>query len=208
MKSRQLALALAISIGFTLSACTSPAANDAASSTASPSATASSAPVIPDEESPAPSPSPTGLRYGVGDTIAHGSIQMTLVESSEAATLPNSDWKGNTEVQPEADGKFVIVKTHIKNIGSESMDLTCGYPIAIKGFTVDERTYDPVEDLYKIPGNPECNDKVQPGFERDMTYAFMIPANSTLAAIYFTEGYNYNDNDPSVFQLTDDWTVR
>jgi hypothetical protein len=26
-----------------------------------------------------------------------------------------------------------------------------------------DRTFDPIQDLYKLRGNPECNDQLQPG---------------------------------------------
>lgn len=65
--------------------------------------------------------------------------------------------------------------------------MTCSFPIDIKVFNGSSQVYSPIESLYKIKDNPECNAQLQPGFESPMTWAFLVPAKSTIAGAAFSE---------------------
>ncbi|MFB9784682.1 hypothetical protein [Rhodococcus baikonurensis] len=75
------------------------------------------------------------------------------------------------------------------------MDLTCSFPIQNKLITADKRQYDPIDALYKIQGNRECNDGLQPGFDSHMVYVYEIPTAAVPAQFEFAdmETQTYND---------------
>jgi hypothetical protein len=58
---------------------------------------------------------------------------------------------------------YVMVKTHVVNTAKTSMDLTCSLPIRTVLIDDQNRNFDPIHGLYKINGNPECNEALQPG---------------------------------------------
>jgi hypothetical protein len=92
-----------------------------------------------------------------------------------------------TRTKPDAGGKFIVVETHVVNNAKVSMDLTCSLPISTKLVDAQDRSFDPIPDLYKLKGNPECNDQLQPGFEADMTYVYLVPATATITGWGFKD---------------------
>jgi hypothetical protein len=104
---------------------------------------------------------------------------MLTVTSAEAAdSIPvnaTSTRQGSGfdryEPMPAGPGaKFVIIKAHIFNNAKKSLDLTCSLPIRTVLIDDMQRNFDPIGDLYKVQGNPECNSQVRPGLESDMTW--------------------------------------
>lgn len=54
-------------------------------------------------------------------------------------------------------------------------DLTCGAAIQAILFDPEERQFASVDELYRVPGNPECNASTQPGQTVPMTWRYEVP---------------------------------
>jgi hypothetical protein len=48
-----------------------------------------------------------------------------------------------------------------------------------------DRRFDPINELYKFKGNLECNKQLQPGFEEDMAYVYLVPADAKIFHVGF-----------------------
>ena len=78
-------------------------------------------------------------------------------------------------------------QTHVVNNAKTSLDLTCSLPVNTKLVDDQERQFDPIDDLYKLKGNPECNDQLQPGFESDMTWLYRVPSTANVVGWAFQD---------------------
>jgi len=128
----------------------------------------------------------TSQTFKVGDQATNGGAFVTVknVVSSSQIEVNNSNYRAGSgleayTMEPAGPGaKFIIVSAHVINNAKKSMDLTCGYPIASDVVDDQGRHFDPIQSLYKIRNNPECNKKLQPGFDSDMTWAYIAPTSS------------------------------
>jgi hypothetical protein len=84
----------------------------------------------------------------------------------------------------------VAIETHIINDGQSSLDLTCSWPIDAKLLDDRDRNFDPIDELYKFKGNPECNKQLQPDFEDAMTYVNLVPADAKIVTWVFRDVTN------------------
>ena len=100
---------------------------------------------------------------------------------------PGSGYEKYTETPAGDDAKFVVVQTHVVNNAKTSLDLTCSFPVSTKLVDDQERQFDPIDDLYKLEGNPECNDQLQPGFESDMTWVYRVPSTANVVGWAFQD---------------------
>jgi hypothetical protein len=131
----------------------------------------------------------------VGQQVSNGGITLTVTSAESAPSIrlnesnfrPGSGYETYTDTPAGPGAKYVIIKTHIVNNAKTSLDLTCGYPI--KTVLVDEqqRNFDPIQDLYKVEGNPECNSQLQPGFDSDMTYPYRVPESTHVRGWAFVD---------------------
>jgi len=154
------------------------------------------------EEGPA-SDAPTDGVYSEGEQAKNFGAEVTVKKAYVAKTVPlnksnyraGSGYETYTDQKPDAGGKFLVVETSVKNIDKKSMDLTCGYPLAIKAGDTENRAYDTIDSLHEYKGNPECNADLQPGFKNNMTYVFMAPRDAELTGVVFqdTNTEDYND---------------
>lgn len=162
--------------------------------------------------SAASNPSPTtsaAPKYGIGDTLVNGGVTLTLNEAFDAPSITvngtsyrrGSGYETYTERLPIEGGKFFVAKTKIENTGNKSVDLTCGYPIAIKAVSNKDQEFDQADDLYEVKDNPLCNDKLQPGFSTNMTYAFLVPADAHIIGLYFYDTSGSERGDPAIFTV-------
>lgn len=110
-----------------------------------------------------------------------------FIELNESHYRPGSGYETYTKTKPDAGGKFIVVDTHIVNDGRTSMDLTCSLPISTVLIDSRNRDFDAIQDLYKLKGNPECNDQLQPGFEADMTYVYLVPVDAAITGWGFPD---------------------
>lgn len=121
---------------------------------------------------------------GIGQPVTNGGIKLTINAVSISPVVPRG--RGGDQ-PPRAGAKIVRVDTTVDNVGTESIDLTCSYPIANKLWDAQKRQFDSVDKLYDIPGNPECNDSIQPGFSSPMTYMYEVPQDAVIEFFGFAD---------------------
>jgi hypothetical protein len=131
----------------------------------------------------------------IGRTFQHLGIAITLidVDCSFSVRLNNSGYRPDSryceyeEVDAGDNAKFVTLYTRVLNDAQRSIDLTCSHPIY--NHLIDERgrKFDSVGKLYRIRGNPECNDKLQPGFATDMTWIYRVPIDANILEFEFED---------------------
>lgn len=118
-------------------------------------------------------------------------------ESDFLSLYPDSVKPGSAPEEkldaPEG-GRFVTVTTTVENTGLVSWDLTCGFAIQAHIFSEKSQRYDPIRDLDRIPGNPRCNDDVNPGFSDTMIWSFPVPNDVEITHFGFADPEtNYDD---------------
>lgn len=183
-----------LTAGISLTGCApsgSSAATSSAASTTSSSATATKAAVKP-------APTPSTKIYKLNEPANHDGLVIQVTEARMSPTLltntsqyrPDSDLATFEEVPAKSGASYMVLTTQVTNNTKKGLDLTCGGPVQIKVFNDKEQEYSPVDDLYQIKGNPECNAQLDPGFSAPMTWAFLVPSNSEVIAAGF---YNIND---------------
>ncbi|MGW5852635.1 hypothetical protein ACWFQ8_32730 [Streptomyces sp. NPDC055254] len=146
-------------------------------------------PGTPDGDVPsvAPSPSPSAAGSAVGTEARSGGAYVTVTKVTRADSIKQTD-QGETATVKAGDGAvFIVLDTVVRNETKASMDLTCGYPVANSLIDDQGRRYDAIKDLYKLPGNPECNDQLQPGFKNGMQYVYRVPAGARILSWKFQE---------------------
>lgn len=152
--------------------------------------------VVLSTPSPSPSPSLSATPAAqIGQQATNGGATVTVKSVRTAATVslnksnyrPGSGYEKYTDVPAGGAAKYVIVETSVLNTGKASMDLTCSYAIAAKLVDDKGRQFDPIEDLYTIKGNPECNKQLQPGFASDMTWVYRVPSDASIVEWQFED---------------------
>lgn len=182
-----------------------PAANVATSATSTPAAATTS------EPQPTPTPTPSLKIYKLNESADHEGLVIRVTAAKVSHTLlmntsqyrPDTDMAKFEEVPAKAGASYFVLTTQVTNNTKKGLDLTCGGPVQISIYNDKEQEYSPVDDLYQIKGNPECNSSLDPGFSAPMTWAFLIPAGSKMIAAGF---YNINDfaavnRDPTFIAL-------
>lgn len=168
-----------------LSGCSSQPVDAPAASASTDSCRGSACSLTNETPSATPSAAPSAA---VGQAAANGGITLTVKEAhgvdsiqmNESNFRPGSGYEKYTKTTPRDGGRFVMVSTHVVNNGKVSLDLTCSLPVQTKLVDVQQRNFDAIDDLYKLKGNPECNDQLQPGFETDMTWVYLVPKTATV----------------------------
>lgn len=188
---------LLLAAGLTLTACT-PSGPSAAVS-AEP-VNSSSVAEATESTSPTPTPTPSLKIYKLNEPANHDGLVIQVEQAKISGTLlmntsqyrPETDMATFEEVPAKAGASYMILTTRVTNNTKKGLDLTCGGPVQITVYNDQEQEYTPVEDLYQIKGNPECNSQLGPGFSAPMTWAFLVPTGSKMIAAGF---YNINDFD-------------
>jgi hypothetical protein len=145
-----------------------------------------------------PSSAPAPPLAQVGQTVSNGGITLTVtatrtvesIDMNQSNFRPGSGYETYTKTEPEQGGSFVVIETRIVNDGQSSLDLTCSWPIDAKLVDDRDRNFDPIDELYKLKGNPECNKQLQPGFEDDMSYVYLVPADAKIVTWGFRDVIN------------------
>ena len=125
-------------------------------------------------------------------------VTVNAAYETDELELNPSGWKAGTrptETTTARDGgKFVVIQTEVTNEGQKDMDLTCGFAIQAELQTDPTASYKPIDSLYLVPGNPECNDQLGAGFDTSMTWVFEIPKNRKVTTFGFADPQlAYND---------------
>lgn len=121
--------------------------------------------------------------YKVGQEAWNRGAAVTIKKVRESATITLN---GATK-QAGADGKYVTLETVVLNDSKASMDLTCSLPIISALIDDQDRRFDTIDDLYDIPGNPECNEALQPGFRDKMKFVYLVPRDAKVVLWEFRE---------------------
>lgn len=122
------------------------------------------------------------------DSVTESDHLMLNAEGVKPGYLPEE------RQNPSDGGKFITVNTIVTNTSRGSMDLTCGFGVQAHLFNKDGQRYEPVQDLYRIPENPECNDSLNPGFSIEMSWPFEVPEDMKATEFGFANPEtNYDD---------------
>ncbi|HHT33176.1 MAG TPA: DUF4352 domain-containing protein [Corynebacterium sp.] len=91
------------------------------------------------------------------------------------------------QVDARPGGTFATVRTTVVNTGDRARDLVCGYDVRVQ--LVDDlgRRHERVDALHDIPGNPVCDDMMNPGFSTSMTWIFEVPEGVVPASLAFAD---------------------
>lgn len=92
-----------------------------------------------------------------------------------------------SDVPADPGAKYITLQTRVFNDGKHSIDLTCGCPVLTHVIDKRARKFDSIDKLYQIPGNPECNANLQPGFESDMTWIYRVSADAEIVGFAFED---------------------
>lgn len=139
---------------------------------------------------------------GVGTSLTNGGITLTLQSIDEPVSVAQNREGNQPDLTPEGGTKFFSATFQVKNDTISPIDITCSYPIDIRAVNDKSQMYTPIDGLYKIPGNPECNADLQPGLTTNVTYVFNMPVDTDIRGIAWRDVTDFNvDNDYSVFKL-------
>lgn len=145
----------------------------------------------------------------VGQEAENGGVTLTVnqVEELPIITLDEEGKRKGygslEETPPSREGaKFVRVNTTVFNSGSNTWDLTCGYAIGTALMDPDGNQYDPIDSLYRVPENPECNDSLGHGFSDEMTWVYEVPESYELGYFAFFEpAIDGGSGDPTAVDI-------
>ncbi|MDV7136192.1 hypothetical protein [Williamsia muralis] len=147
--------------------------------------------------------------FKIGEVATNGGVKLTVTSATNPPTIPmmtnsmrkNSGYDVYGDVAPRAGGKFVRVDATVENVGQVSVDLTCSWPIEVFAADATNRMFDPVDELYKLQGTPECNENLQPGFSSPMTYVFEVPESADVRIFGFADTKR-DSEDPTFVVIT------
>ncbi|HVX06703.1 hypothetical protein [Humibacter sp.] len=130
---------------------------------------------------------------GVGSTLTNSGATITVTGAADASTVTwnNSYFRqgsGNEtyiDKPPAAGNKFFIVTATVTNSGTDSMDMTCSLPVEFKAVSANHQNFDPIDDLYNVKSNPECNHLLEPESSEPMTWVFEVPNDADIVGAYF-----------------------
>lgn len=108
-------------------------------------------------------------------------IQSPHVSESRSVALSASDESEDAELQSIRGGKFIIVRSAVKNTGKSSLYFSDGYPIEITLQDSEQRNFDPIKRLERVAGNPSLDTQWQPGFSLDISWVFLVPEETPLS---------------------------
>lgn len=123
----------------------------------------------------------------VGQPATSGGITMTVTSFKKVPSYKTDYNDDQADIGPKNGGQLIQVTANVKNKTKASIDLTCGFPVDARLVDDDDANYDPVDDLYKIAGNPGCNDNLQPGFSHQMTWVYEIPKTTKTSLFGFRD---------------------
>ncbi|WP_186314586.1 hypothetical protein [Corynebacterium glyciniphilum] len=142
---------------------------------------------------------------GNGATVTVNNAYETDVIQTYTDGSWNTGEERPTEEQTARDGgKYVVVETTVVNDTTGDMDLTCrstGGWVRAAMQVRDSSLYQPIDALYDIPGNPECNTNLGSGFDADMTWVFLIPSDREPLTFKFKADSAPEGEAPTVIHL-------
>ena len=131
-----------------------------------------------------------------GDAVDSDGIRLTVTDVEEGPSIDyleegkKAEYAAIEALDAVEGGKLVTVTTEVENTGTEAWDLTCGFSIQAELVDEQGRHFQPIDSLYRIPGNPECNEQTNPGFTKTMKWAFEVPDTA--------KGFKLGFSDPTI----------
>ncbi|MGO1992248.1 MAG: DUF4352 domain-containing protein [Corynebacterium sp.] len=183
MTIRRTALAAIAAGALTLTACGSDEDAEASQETAGETARENSEPEHEQVEN----------QYPLGEEAISGGVSLIVedVEESQDASIYASGYNQGTqpdEVITAPEGaKFVTVRTTVTNNSRSSWDLTCGSSFSVELLNMEGQFSAPDDEQYRIHGNPECNDSLNPGLSSPMAWRFVVPEDAEPLALSFQD---------------------
>ena len=145
---------------------------------------------------------------GIGDEVTARGATIVLHDLARADEIefcaPDYQCGTQPNVTRQADqgGEFLVINSTVTNNSKSPMDLTCSAPIIAEVVNNKDQTYSTIDSLYEVPGNPECNEELQPGFSDEMRWVYLIPKNSEIARFQFKEINDDFDGEYSYIDLS------
>lgn len=146
----------------------------------------------------------------LGEKAVSGGATLVITSVHRAPSLdvcPDNykcGFRPNETLNARDGGEFIVLESEIENNSQRPMDLTCGLPIANSLFNIEEQAYTAINELYRIPDNPECNEQLQPGFTDNMNWVYEVPAGTELGYFEFSEINNVDmEGDTAYIDLSD-----
>lgn len=121
----------------------------------------------------------------------------TVVKINKVHEVDGIFMEGGTK-SAGAEAKYVALEAIVLNETKSGMNLTCSPPIVSSLIDDQGRRYDAIDGLDKIPGNPECDERLQPGSKDQMVFAYRVPESAKIKAWEFSE----SDREPSTIDLS------
>jgi hypothetical protein len=181
-----LGSALAVGFAFGGTGANAPREESPVSSTAP-----SRSPSAPPAQTATPqtqAPEPVAQTFRLGDTIETGDITLTVNSMEVVDSVATTD---GVPITPDAGGQLVVLKMIYSNSKLQA-DLSCGSTdLYLQAFDTLEREMAPVFELYRVPGNPACNDYLLQDTPHEWTYIFQSVAGATPLALSVTAGQDY-----------------
>lgn len=134
-----------------------------------------------------------------GATETNGTLKMRFDSVEYPSSIPNSDGE-EKPITAQQGRKLVQVNTYVTNNGKSPIDLTCSYEINARLINDKGQSFTPIDDDYKVAGNPECNFELQAGTGETMKWVYEIPQDSQLTGLIWQDVTDMNqDYDYSSF---------
>lgn len=138
-----------------------------------------------DSSSDAPEDAKENQNQVQGATETNGTLKMRFDSVEYPSSIPNSD--DEKPFTPKQGHKLVQVNTYVTNNGKSPIDLTCSYEIDARVINEKGQSFTPIEDDYKVAGNPECNFELQAGTGETMKWVYEIPQDSQLTGLIWRD---------------------
>jgi hypothetical protein len=142
------------------------------------------------------SPGPAG-GFKVGDEVRNGGLVVKISKVHEVDGIAMED--GTRSATPK--GKYVALETVVLNDTKAGVDLACSRPIASSLIDDQGRRYDAIDDLDKIPGNPECDERLRPGSKDWIVFAYRLPKSANITAWEFSGPGPEAGREPATIDL-------
>ena len=163
----------------------------------------------PAEETPSKEPTSSASaeptqkpQPSVGDTTTNKTLALKFDKYEEPATISYDETGARRyqAKQPEEGMKWVAATMTVTNNGKHSIDLTCSLPVTIKAVDSQSREFDPIQSLYGVQGNPQCDSQTQPGQSKTVTYVFSVAKDSQIRGFGWYDSEDFDgDYTMSIF---------
>lgn len=154
-----VAVSAIVTAGATVFALQGPA-DEPVPPSAAPSTSSAAAPAAP-------------AAVSIGETVTDGGVTATVTAAEFVDSVDLT-----TPAELPSDRRFVLVRTTMVNNTDVELDLGCGVSVATKLVDGQDRTFDPIDGLSAVAGNPGCTDTVKPGSSAEMTWVYAVPQDA------------------------------